>query len=255
MSYSLPSASTVPNSKPEANQTQTTINRVGAGAVKQSKELEDSLKKHQTETTKRLKQVGEVGQSTYQNFNKLRLEVTALFSVLATGYGLQDFIKNITTSEVGLGRLATVAGVSVQSFSAFGNATERMGGDAKAAQQAVAGFVQALETYTITGKAPSFLPTLQLMGLDISGVMKHLPGAMEKLWGDINKWMLAHPGPTGANRLAELGLGAALPILGAPDMQAQLDEARKTATTDEDVKKGAQFVAELSLHDFSADVI
>jgi hypothetical protein len=234
--------------KTEASQTQATINRVGEGARKQSSQLEDSLKKHQTETTKRLKQVGEVGESTYKNFNKLRLEVLALFSTLATGYGLQEFIKNVTTTEVGLGRLSSVVGISVQDLDAFGQATDRMGGDAKAAQQSLAGFAQALETMSLTGKPASFLPTLQLMGIDISGVMKHLPGAMEKLWRDINKWMLAHPGPTGFNRLAELGLGGAYPILGAPDMQAELDKVRKTGvTTPEDVKRGQEFVA--SLHD------
>jgi hypothetical protein len=232
----------------DARQTQSTINQVGAGALKQSKELEEGLKKQQTETHKRLAQTEQAGRQTYNTFNKLRLEVMALFSTLATGYGIQEFIKSITTTEVGLGRLSSVVGISVQDLDAFGQATDRMGGDAKAAQQALAGFAQALETQKVTGKPVPFLDTLRFMGLDISGVMNHLPGAMEKLWGDINKWMVAHPGPEGFNRLNELTLGGAYPILGAPDMQAQLDKVRKTGvTTDEDVKRGLEYAA--SIHD------
>ena len=72
----------------DANQAQSTITRVGAQAVKGGKELEESLKKQQTETGKRLKQIEQSGLQTYQQFNRLRLEVMTLFSTLATGYGI-----------------------------------------------------------------------------------------------------------------------------------------------------------------------
>jgi len=236
--------------KNEARQTQSTINQVGAGAVKQSKELEEGLKKQQTETHKRLVQTEQVGRSTYQAFNKLRLEVLALFSTLAVGAGIQSFIKNMTVSEAGLGRLSKAIGnISTEDLAAFEQASERMGGSADAAGSSLLGFSQAVEKMNITGEPAPFLPWLRQMHIDLADVDKRARPTMDIL-NDLHNWFATHKGPQAFAAGSALGFDAGtVNLLSSDKYQEALNQVKQLGvTSEEDSKRGQEFIE--TLHDF-----
>lgn len=233
----------------QARQTTAAINLTVTSTIGMSKQLEDALKKHQTETQKRLKQTEQVGHSTYQAFNKLRLEVMALFSVLATGRGIQEFIKNMTVSEAGLGRLSKAIGnISTEDLAAFEQASERMGGSADAAGQSLLGFTQALEKQNITGEPAPFLRQLQVMGVALSDVNKHARPTMDIL-NDIHKWMASHTGPEAFAFGNALGFDAGtVNLLRSDKYQDALNQVKKIGVTNEqDADAGQKFIE--NLHD------
>ncbi len=235
--------------KTEAEGAAAAIKKISSEAVKESKSLEDALKKHQAETTKRLQQVEQTGKSTFQQFNKLRLEVMALLSALATGYGIQEFIKNMTSSEASLGRLSKVIGnISTEDLAAFEQASERMGGNAEAAGQSIAGLSQQIERMKLTGEEQPFVAVFRQMHIGISNADKSARSFMDIL-NDIHKWMSTHTGPEAAAVGARLGFDpGTINLLRSPNYMQALEQVKRLGVTNEaDAAKGQEFIE--NLHD------
>lgn len=144
----------------DAEKTQRTTTRVGAVARRESSELEESLRKTQVETGRRLKQTEEVGDRTHKSLSRTVKEVGALFGVLATGYGIQQFVKNLTSTEAATGRLAKNIGMSTAELNTWQEAAKRFGGSAEETGATFLGLSQELERMAITGQSeikPYFL--------------------------------------------------------------------------------------------------
>jgi len=234
----------------EVDQTTAKARRAGDASLKQGKDLEEALRKQQNATTSRLQQTEQVSKQTYQSFNRLRLEVLALFSSLATGVGIQQFLKSITSSEASVGRLSKAIGnISTEDVSAFEQASERMGGSAEAAGQSMLGFSQALERMRITGEAAPFMPILRRMHIDLAeanGQARPLMAIMR----DISAWMSQHQGPEAQAAGNMLGFDqGTINLLSSGKLEEALQRVKAIGVTnDEDAKRGQAFVE--TLHDF-----
>lgn len=240
--------------KTQAQQTQATINQVGTSAVSQSKQLEEGLRKHQEATVGRLKQVEQVGHQTYQQFNRLRLEVMALFSTLATGYGIQKFIKDMTSSEASVGRLSKAIGnISTEDLAAFEQAAERMGGNADATGQSILGLSQEIEKLSVTGDS-AIRPFLNAMHVNIADPITGRLRDMRDILGDIGKWMSTHQGADANFMGRSLGFDQGLiNLLSSGKVDEFLAKVRQIGVTnEEDAKKGQEFIE--TLHDFEQTI-
>jgi hypothetical protein len=142
----------------QAAQTQATLTAVGRNAVAQSKALEEVLKKTQDSTDKRLKQGADVGKQAVQNFNKFRVEVVGLFAALATGFGLEKFIRGISSAEAGAGRLSRNLGLSVQELSLWQNMAKLVGGTGEEIGTTFTTLTDQFNKWkTVGGEYPEFL--------------------------------------------------------------------------------------------------
>jgi hypothetical protein len=134
----------------DASATQQTIQQTGTAAVRQSNQIEESIKKTQVETSKRFRQVEEVGKSAAQGFTKLRNEVGGLLATIAGAYGIEQFIKNIVVTDRQLGLLSRQTGVAVKDLAAFDEMGQRLGagaGEGAAGIAAISDAIQHFHTY------------------------------------------------------------------------------------------------------------
>lgn len=187
----------------EAQKTGEDVKRVSALAVKESKLMEEALQKHQRETGKRLKQGEEVGRQTSQQFNKFRGEVTALFATLATGFGIQQFIRGMTTANAETGRLAKNIGISTGQLGIWQEAAKRTGGSADATGGSLLGLVNQFQQFSLTGES-SVLPYLRALRVnwsDTEGRMR----PMKDILLDLNAAVQGMDKPRANALLAGLG--------------------------------------------------
>lgn len=153
--------------KADADRTQGDIGRVSRSAVQSGKNLEDSFRKTHAATGGILKQGVEVGRQSAQQFNKFRREVAALFTTLATGFGLKNFLKDIANTEASTGRLATNIGMSVGELDMFQQAVIRNGGTAEDASQSLSNLVKMFEDIKLGGN-PDSVAAFRSLGIAIS---------------------------------------------------------------------------------------
>lgn len=158
----------------EAEKTQAVMSKVGRQAKKEGGELEDNLRKSQDATQKRLKQGEEVGRQTSQQFNKFRVEVAALFTTLATGFGLQQFMRGITETSAATGRLAANIGISTKDLSIWQEAAKRTGGSAEGLGNSLLTLTQEHEKLALTGNSAllPYLRELRVQWSDAAGAMR-----------------------------------------------------------------------------------
>ncbi len=151
--------------KRDASSTQATVAQTGNVARREGRALEEVLVKTQGETTKRMRQVEEVGRSAAQGFTRLKNEVVGLLGAIAGAYGIQQFIKNITTSDAATGYLAKTIGIAVESLSAWQEAAKRSGGSAEATGASMKTMSTEIQNFMLTGQSAMipYLRQLQAM--------------------------------------------------------------------------------------------
>lgn len=229
--------------KSDAERTQGDITRVSRSAVQSGKSLEESLGKSQQATQRSLKEGVEVGRQSALQFSKFRLEVAALFTTLATGFGLKSFLRDIANTEASTGRLATNIGMSTGELNAWQEAATRNGGSADATGQSLLGLTQQFQQLALTGQS-AVVPYFRALGVSISdadGEMRPMADILLDL-SDKFKNMT----PQRANAFgAALGLDQGTITLlrqGREAVQQYLTEARKIGViSDEDAQAGIKF--------------
>jgi hypothetical protein len=113
---------------------------------------------------------------------------------MATVAGIEKFIKTVTTTEVGLGRLQRAIGdMNVTQLDQFGQASARMGGDAKAAQQSILGLSEAIEAMRAVPN-PELARTFQAMGVMIADPKTGAAHSTSQIIEDTQKFFAAHRG-------------------------------------------------------------
>lgn len=159
----------------QAAKTQTDIDKVSRTAVQSGRALEDTLGRTQAATDRRLKQTVEVGRQSAQQFNKFRVELVGLFAALATGFGLEKFIRGVSSAEAGTGRLAKNLGMSVQDLSLWQNAAKLVGGTGEEIGATFQSLTDEFNKYTVTGQS-SVIPWFGQLGIAITDAEHHLLG-------------------------------------------------------------------------------
>ena len=202
----------------EADKTQAVLTRVGRNAVKESKELEENLRKTQDSTGKRLKQTEEVGRQSSQQLNKFRIEVAALLSTLAAGFGIQQFVKNLANTAAETGRVAKNTGMSTEALFLWQEMAKRFGGTAEATSGSLLGLRNQFEKLSVGGMSEilPYLRQLRVAWADSTGAM--LP--MTTILDNLHKAVQGMDKPRANFLLKGLGLDQ-----GTIDILTQTDEA------------------------------
>lgn len=119
----------------------------------------------------------------------------ALFSTLATGYGLQKWLRDMTAQESSLGRLSRAIGdMSVHDLGVFEQMAERMGGSADAAGQSILKLSQDIASMSITAN-PELARDFQSMGIALADPVTNAARKTKDIIEDLHRWFSAHAGP------------------------------------------------------------
>lgn len=232
----------------DADRAAAVLTRVGRQAVDESKKLEDSLRKQQDATDKRLRQTAETGRSSSQQFARFRGEVTTLFAALAGGFGLSKFVQGMANTEAATGRLAKNIGMSTRELNAWQEAAKRNGGSAEATGQSFAGLTQQFQQFAMTGNS-AVLPYFRALGVQMStaeGEMRPMKDIMLELADKFQNMT-----PQRANAFgAAIGLDEGTITLlrqGRGAVEEYLAAARKIGViSEEDARKGIEFQQKLN---------
>lgn len=234
--------------KAQADKTQADISRVNRGAVAAGKGLEESLGRSQQATQRGLKQGTEVGRQASLQFSKFRTEVAALFTILATGGGLQKFIRDVANTEANTGRLAKNIGMSTSELNAWQEAAIRNGGTADATGQSLLGLTNEFQNLAM-GKGSAALPFFRNLGIAISDANGDMRPMSDILLDLSDKFK--NMSPQRANAFgAALGLDQGTITLlrqGREAVKAYLAEAKRIGViSDADAAAGIKFQQNLA---------
>ncbi len=234
--------------KTDATRAQADITRVSRDAVQSGKALEDSFARSQKATSATLKQGAEVGRQASVQFGRFRTEVAALFTTLATGFGIQKFVKDLANTEAATGRLAKNIGISTGELDAWQQAAARNGGTAEATGQSLLGLTQQFQQLSLGGM-PESIKYFRALGVSISDANNDMRPMSDILLDLSDKFK--NMSPQRANAFgAALGLDQGTITLlrqGRQAVEEYLAEARKIgAMSEEDAQAGIKFQQSLS---------
>lgn len=129
------------------------------------KDAVESFKKTQEGAKKAASQMEADGKQAGRFYSNIKGEALSLIAVLVGAKDIAGFIGRTVTDLSAVGRIATVMGVASGNVQAVGMAVQRIGGDAKGAQQAMLGLSQTLQGWKL-GQRPgqSFLQAFGFIG-------------------------------------------------------------------------------------------
>jgi hypothetical protein len=225
----------------EAAKTQVALGKTGAVARRESRSLEEHLVKAQTETTKRIRQVEEVGRQASQQFKTLSNHVLGLLGTLAGAYSLTQFVKGIVNTDAAVGRLSKMLGISTEELSKWQGAAELAGGSADDVNQSFMSMSQEFQRFDATGQT-SLIPAFRAMGIQLTDSNNKLR-SFKDLMGDLAEFASKHPGPTTTYWLQQIGITPGMITLlmkGREEVQHLLSESEKLGVTRQQDAEAAQ---------------
>ena len=144
---------------------------------KGAKEVQDSLDKTgkaAAKPSKALKDAGDKGAAAMGKFRNELMRTTAALIGLGA---IKQFVASVTQSDAALGRMATNAGTSVETLSAWKLAADSAGSSGDSFAGSLNGIVQAVTRFSMTGEGGESLKYFRSLGIsltDASGKMRDL---------------------------------------------------------------------------------
>ena len=133
-------------------------------------------------------------------FSQVKNEALGLIGVLLGSQGLESFVRQTTTSLVGMGNAARNIGMPIGELAAFGMMVERHGGNAQTAAASFQKLTDAANNFAILGQGSQYASIMTMLklnpgakGIDVySSLLKYAsennnPGGVQKtrLWGQM----------------------------------------------------------------------
>ena len=148
-----------------------------------------------------IKKLGATSKDTSSSFETLAGSVGKFLAVLGGTYALKAFIEETIASNAALDRLSKNLGVSVEDISAWGNAVEELGGNAKGLQGSMAMLSQSQTELQLTGQS-SLIPYFSALGVamaDVGGQAR----PVDKILLDLSE-RFSHMDRTTANNMGKM---------------------------------------------------
>lgn len=196
-----------------------------------------AVKEHE-KTQKATRETTREANKAADGFAALTRNALMFFGALVGARSVEQFVRNLTTADAALGRLAASLGRGPDTVAAFGMAVERSGGNAKSATASFAGFVDSLTEMRLTGDT-AILPWIAKLGA-ASGKNVDLQAKAEEQLLQVSEQLeiVARRNPAEASFLGRrLGLDpdtVSFLMRGPTYVRATLAEARKSAPTKSD---------------------
>ena len=99
-------------------------------------------------------------------FSQVKNEALGLIGVLLGAQGLESFVRQTTTSLVGMGNAARNIGMPIGELAAFGMMVERHGGSAQAATASFQKLTDAANNFAILGQGSQYASVMTMLGLN-----------------------------------------------------------------------------------------
>ena len=133
----------------------------------------DSMVRLRTKSGEEAKKIEAQGKKAAEFFREIRQAASELLALFTAGLGTAGalrFLDTITGHDVALGRLADRTGQSAQMLSAWGQASESLGGSAQATENTIASLVNRFALIGVTGDT-SIVPWLAKIkgGIKLTG--------------------------------------------------------------------------------------
>jgi hypothetical protein len=127
-----------------------------SGFVKGQKEAATAFTKTRETALKGAKDIEEGSRKTADAIVTLRDQALSLLAAFAGGYGIKEFVQNITRTDLGTRNLARTLGLTTTELGAWQGAAVSAGGSANAMAGALAGFENQVLTLQMTGQGVYF---------------------------------------------------------------------------------------------------
>lgn len=132
-------------------------------AVKQLQDLETKA----DETEQSVKKIGDTSKRTAGGIDMLTKAAASLLAVIGGAAALKAFVLNTINSGAAIDRLSKNLGLSVETISAWGNAVEQVGGNAKGLQGTLDLLSRSQTELRVTGTT-SLIPYFSNLGIALS---------------------------------------------------------------------------------------
>ncbi len=120
---------------------------------KGQREVNDSWQKARGTALQHGRAIEDSNKKLVGSFNKLKVEALGFFAALLGAREIKEFVAQVTTANAAVGRLAANIGEQPQMLQAWGNAVERMGGNANDATQSLTNLSKSFFELKYNGKA------------------------------------------------------------------------------------------------------
>lgn len=168
----------------------TPLTAKGKTAGKQLDSLESSVKKVNKESKEAAKGFAELGRS-----------LGSLLAVIGGTYAIKAFVSDFISANAALDRFSKNVGLNVSTVSAWGNAVEEFGGNAKNLQGTLAMLSKEQTQLRLTGES-SLIPYFARLGVDI-GAFGQKVRPVDQILLDLSE-RFSHMDRTQANNLGHL---------------------------------------------------
>ncbi len=207
------------------------------------KDAVESFKKYNDELLKRGKLVEEQGKRLLETYSKVRTQILGVIAAFTAGMGISKFIDYNSKLTASIGRLSGVVHLSTEYLSAWSNIAVLTGQSAEGAQEAILGFTQDMERFSITGESKliPFLRALNITPFDpLTGKWKDMNEILLQISDSFSKM-----DPARAMFFAQgMGLGGLFNVLrqGRPAVEKFLADQKKLGeVTKADADAGTEF--------------
>jgi hypothetical protein len=136
------------------------LDNKSASAGRKLKDVESQSAK----TEKGVKQLGTTSKDSVSQIETLTRSLAGLFALIGSSMALRHFIEETIASNAELERFSKNIGLSVSDVSAWGNAVEEMGGNAKGLRGTMDMLSKAQTEFQLTGQS-SLVPYLSALGV------------------------------------------------------------------------------------------
>lgn len=216
-----------------------------SGLTKGEEEVERTTKRTREKMKKDADETEKAAKELTETVTKLRKQVVGLFAVFTAGAGIKSFTNDITSLDVGLGRLAALTGMGVRGLSQWRNAIRAMGGDGDAVVSGMHSLTQELQQFAATGES-AVVPYLRTLGITVMNEAGQIKTAAEIYLDAAQAIQDRGMDPARAEFFLR-GLGITDTALitaalkGRTELQRLLDEQAAYGPSEEDARQAEQF--------------
>lgn len=188
--------------------------------------------------TKDAKEVEGGANKMLQSFSMLQGRLLGIAALFLGGLGMKDFAERITKLTTDAGRLAYQLQINVNELGAWEGAGKRVGATTEDIAGSIANLTGTLQEFTITGNSP-IVQYFNQMGIQLTDAKGKIKDTTQLLI-EMSKWGQGRDVRQTTQWFKDMGMSPGMInlLLQGPDkVQTWLQESKKYAPTDEDVRK------------------
>lgn len=219
------------------------LNKEQQAAVKKLNELDKAADK----TEKSVGKIDKSSKKTAESIHGLSRTVTSFLAIIGGTVAIKSFVQDFIDTNAQLDRLSKNLGIGVSTISAWGNASEKLGGSAQGLQGTFDMLSKAQTQLMLTGES-ALVPYLSALGVSLAGVNGQARPVTDILFDLSDRF--SHLDRTTANNLGRmLGIDQGtmnLLLQGRKELELEIARQKEqTAVTKEQAAQAQKFQTQI----------